>query len=1018
MALRNAAVVIVLRMFSSASRGLVIGNLLRPLSSLPSFWMQEKMQKLLPVQGTENKVTPDMDNKESDSADHCHTSQITSLPSKTATGEEDGNSIKIWKTLPSQNHRIKMAGQHASANGLSSWEMDLTGSRSASPARLGSPRISPHGLKRTPSFRDVQAVDAITHGKKSKLSSVCDMLTDNEGKSASQEHENELAELVIVCEPEQASLMMGGLHPRGSLYERPINIDIAKAQHAEFRHQLREHGVKVLTVREVLSYNVEENISARVDLEDLACSALVYTIASGHTLSELAEEHHKWLGDAYKREVIEKMSISQLVDTIMINPTVKLTPSNRDTGFTAYYTFQPLSNLVYTRDQQITTCKGVVMGRLRSDQRQKEVEVMKFCHTKLGLPIVGEVSEGGFLEGGDFFPCGTHLCMMGIGLRSNMDACQQLMDRDLLGTRRLADRMHLDCVFSILSDSCCIMLEDIMGTDSPTRRTVDEYTKDPSTGKYRLSKRTVDEYTKDPSTGKYHLSNQYIRDEGYNIIPISNAHQLAYGCNVLNLGDSRIISVHSPSARQIVKSPYFKGDIHVLDFSSITSMYGSAHCASQVLRRVPRRLMPTDKSSARCVRKVSVSSTLIRYGALLGGCDPGSSNISCSTARSGGNPVGRVTPQALDYPRTNIMSPVIGKEPGGAPEFGQVEKKLRLEIRAAISPALLIRQHATSNILVTCVDIFESQSSSALRTSFVSRAAPRIVTSTASSGISGPVAAAGQHCPSSLVPQAFQMYERSAMTKVSSLVFDLELEDTGMSARYSESSSDATAEDVALLQRFLMPASAAQQKLAEDVAKALRLEACLEDTALLASQLRAMGYNAQAHHALGGGSDCLRNLRHSFVVASLPGSFMCGDHTKYVIDPCFREQFEIAKPSTRYEAVLDAVPPCLIISQDNISRLVNFLCAELTASFQAIDAVVPPWRQSAGMLSKWLPRKSLDENIGPPGGQVASAVASGTELLSSQDGIPNSGLSALSNVEPCKVFSAATSEVSPPFFER
>jgi len=48
-----------------------------------------------------------------------------------------------------------------------------------------------------------------------------------------------LPEVVIVCEPEQASLMMGGLHPRGSLYERPINIDIAKAQHSEFRSQVR-----------------------------------------------------------------------------------------------------------------------------------------------------------------------------------------------------------------------------------------------------------------------------------------------------------------------------------------------------------------------------------------------------------------------------------------------------------------------------------------------------------------------------------------------------------------------------------------------------------------------------------------------------------------------------------------------------------------------------------------------------------------------------------------------------------
>ena len=43
--------------------------------------------------------------------------------------------------------------------------------------------------------------------------------------------------------------------------------------------QLREHGVRVLTVREILAYNVEENISARVDLEDLAFCALDYTVS-------------------------------------------------------------------------------------------------------------------------------------------------------------------------------------------------------------------------------------------------------------------------------------------------------------------------------------------------------------------------------------------------------------------------------------------------------------------------------------------------------------------------------------------------------------------------------------------------------------------------------------------------------------------------------------------------------------------------------------------------------------------
>ena len=36
-----------------------------------------------------------------------------------------------------------------------------------------------------------------------------------------------------------------------------------------------------------------------------------------------------------------------------------------------------------------------------------------------------------------------------------------------------------------------------------------------------------------------------------------------YGCNVLNLGDSKVLSVHAATARQIVRSPHFHGDVQV-----------------------------------------------------------------------------------------------------------------------------------------------------------------------------------------------------------------------------------------------------------------------------------------------------------------------------------------------------------------------------------------------------------------------------------------------------------------------
>jgi hypothetical protein len=45
-------------------------------------------------------------------------------------------------------------------------------------------------------------------------------------------------------------------------------------------------------------------------------------MAENHKLEDLAEVDRKYVGDEYKREVVEHMSIPQLVDTIMINPTV------------------------------------------------------------------------------------------------------------------------------------------------------------------------------------------------------------------------------------------------------------------------------------------------------------------------------------------------------------------------------------------------------------------------------------------------------------------------------------------------------------------------------------------------------------------------------------------------------------------------------------------------------------------------------------------------------------------------
>ncbi|PXF43088.1 Arginine deiminase [Gracilariopsis chorda] len=464
-----------------------------------------------------------------------------------------------------------------------------------------------------------------------------------------QSHENEYANVVIVCAPAILSKMMGSLHPAGALYEKPVNIRLAKEAHQHLVAVLERRGVIVRDVRDILLERVNWSVGDRVCLENLAFKCLSYvfkedssapangseTDSSGEKKT-INEASSYYVSDQYKQAVIEEMGKQQLVDIILTNPTVVISPSQRDTGFTATYQFEPLSNIIFVRDQQITTRKGIVMARLRSQQRQREVDIMEFCFRKLGLDVIGRIPHPGHLEGGDFFPLGEKLCLIGIGPRSDWAAVEYLMERDLLGTDTVAvvkdefeqkqERMHLDTVFNILGDDCCIMLEEMMGADSRTKRVVDEYI---------VCQSADSESGSDSSKriGRYILRRQdvefssFMRENGFTIIPVTDEEQLSYGCNILNLGNGDVISIERNTARRIACSKAFKGTIEYLDFTAVTCMYGGVHCATQVVSRERGsgrngRLQQTTKNANR-----SNNRTIDVYG----GADSGDSEKEMSS---------------------------------------------------------------------------------------------------------------------------------------------------------------------------------------------------------------------------------------------------------------------------------------------------------------------------------------------------------------------------------------------------
>lgn len=69
-----------------------------------------------------------------------------------------------------------------------------------------------------------------------------------------------------------------------------MNLEAAKKAHTEFRRTMRAAGLKVLTIRDILSFGVEDHMGARVELEELATRALQFQLAEGVKLEEFHEK--------------------------------------------------------------------------------------------------------------------------------------------------------------------------------------------------------------------------------------------------------------------------------------------------------------------------------------------------------------------------------------------------------------------------------------------------------------------------------------------------------------------------------------------------------------------------------------------------------------------------------------------------------------------------------------------------------------------------------------------------------
>lgn len=81
---------------------------------------------------------------------------------------------------------------------------------------------------------------------------------------------------------------------------------------------------------------------------------------------------------------------------------------------------------LYARDALVITPRGLVKPRMGKAQRRAESVINGAALERLGIPIAGEITGDGKLEGGDLVWLDNHTLLAAVGYRTNLEGVQQL----------------------------------------------------------------------------------------------------------------------------------------------------------------------------------------------------------------------------------------------------------------------------------------------------------------------------------------------------------------------------------------------------------------------------------------------------------------------------------------------------------------------------------------------------------------------------------------------------------------
>ncbi|KAM1311415.1 hypothetical protein PS1_007875 [Malus domestica] len=170
---------------------------------------------------------------------------------------------------------------------------------------------------------------------------------------------------------------------------------------------------------------------------------------------------------------------------------------------------------------------------------------------------------------------------------------------------------------------------------------------------------------------------------------------------------------------------------------------------------------------------------------------------------------------------------------------------------------------------------------------------------------------------------------------------------------FGDSNVTSSAESCELLKGLVSCQSVSERNLLADTAKIVeKNKACCkqkDDTCrtVVSDSLLALGYDASVCKSRWEKAPSYPAGEYDYIDVIVKGE-------RLLIDVDFRSEFEIARPTKSYKAILQTLPYIFVGKHDRLWRIIAVVSEAAKQSLKKKGMPVPPWRKAEYIRAKWL----------------------------------------------------------------